>query len=123
MTRIIHKDHGPVQMVPVEATEDMHRNTIGTDNRLRILEFVKPGTGSEPYLMHRTIWPAMVQAAPADPQADVVALYEALFEARSFAIECIDANGGIDGCELLDRLALERIDAALSRFTLEEDDA
>lgn len=53
----------------------------------------------------------------------MVALYEALFEARSFAIECIDANGGIDGCELLDRLALERIDAALSRFTLEEDDA
>lgn len=42
-------------------------------------------------------------------------LAEALKEARAYVLRAVNDDGGIDNCEVGDRITLERIDAALSK--------
>jgi hypothetical protein len=44
---------------------------------------------------------------------EVERLREALTNARAYVLQAVNDDGGIDNCEIGDRLALERIDAVL----------
>jgi hypothetical protein len=46
-------------------------------------------------------------------EASLAQMREALTTARAYVLQAVNDDGGIDNCEVGDRLALERIDAAL----------
>src|SRR3546814_13177445 len=52
--------------------------------------------------------------------ASISTLVDTLKSAREYVSEAVDANGGIDGCEIHYRHDLEAIDNALAKFRSEE---
>ena len=53
-------------------------------------------------------WHALTAA-----EAKAALMGEALKQARAYVLQAVDDDGGVDNCEIGDRLTLERIDAAL----------
>ena len=62
-----------------------------------------------------TAWDAIAEknARIATLTEKVARMGEALKQARAYVLQAVDDDGGIDNCEIGDRLTLERIDAAL----------
>ncbi len=111
--RLIHTTAGPVQMVPAEATKRMSNAWWHVHFR----DASQPGGNGDVAAFKEAF-----AAAPASPQADVVALYEALEIAETALVDlgaCDDPACSEPNC----LHALTRVRTVLSSFKVEEDDA